>query len=167
MGIDFMHAEEADKLAITFTEIKGINMEEFKIQIQDLEKDTFEMPSSLILGVMVASVIAILVTITIFIWKMYQMRRTLGKLKNIPNVIKSEPNISGIKKASKKAKEVVFEFHEGATEATPMSPAARSEILKALATEFRGNPKQLKKYFKTPEKQRLKTIPETDSELSS
>ena len=48
-----------------------------------------------------------------------------------------------------------------------MSPAARSEILKALATEFEGNPKQLKKYFKTLEKERLKTIPETDSELSS
>ena len=95
------------------------------------------------------------------------MRQVAVTLKIIPNVIKSEPNISGIRKASKKAKEVVFEFHEGATEATPMSPAARSEILKALATEFKGNPKQLKKYFKTLEKERLKTIPETDSELSS
>ena len=142
-------------------------MEEFKIQIQDLDKDTFEMPSGLILGVMVVSVIVILVTIAVFIWKMYQMRGTLGKLKNIPNVIKSEQNISGIRKASKKAKEVVFEFHEGATEATSMSPAARNEILKALATEFKGNPKQLKKYFKTLEKQRLKTIPGTDSELRS
>ena len=108
MGIDFMDTEEAEKLAVTFTEIKGINMEEFKIQIQDLEEDTFEMPSGLILGVMVVSVIVILVTVAIFIWKMYQMRGTLGKIKNIPNVIKSEPNISGIRKASKKAKEVVF-----------------------------------------------------------
>ena len=167
MGIDFMDAEDAEKMAITFTEIKGINMEEFKIKIQDLDKDTFEMPSGLILGVMVVSVIVILVTIALFIWKMYQMRGTLGKFKDIPNVLKSEPNISGVKKASKKAREVVHEFHEGAAEATPMSPAAKSEILKALATEFKGNPKQLKKYFKTLEKERLKTIPETDSELSS
>ena len=70
MGIDFIDEEQAEKLAITFTEIKGINMEKFKIQIQDLEKDTFEMPSGLILGVMVASVIAILVTIAIFICNM-------------------------------------------------------------------------------------------------
>ena len=113
MGIDFIDAEDAEKMAITFTEIKGINMEEFKIQIQDLDKDTFEMPSALILGVMVVSIIVILVTIAVFIWKMYQMRGTLGKLKNIPNVIKSEPNISGIRKASKKAKEVVLSFMKG------------------------------------------------------
>ena len=58
---------------------------------------------------------------------MYQMRGALGKLKDIPNVLKSKPNISGVKKASKKAREVVHEFHEGAAEATPMSPAAKSE----------------------------------------
>ena len=110
----------------------------------------------------------ILATIAVFIWKVYQMRGTLGKLRDIPNVIKSESNILGMTKASRKAKEVVFEFSEGATKATPMSPATRNEILeRALEHELKGNPKQLKKYFKSLDKKKMKTIPETDSELSS
>ena len=143
-------------------------MDQFKQTLQDLEEDTFEMPSGLILGVMVISVVVILVTIAIFIWKVYQMRGTLGKLKDIPSVMKSEPNISGVKKAGRKAKEVVFEFQEGATKSTPMSPEARNEILeRALEQELKRDPKKLKKYFKNLEKYKMKTIPETDSEVSS
>ena len=120
IGIDFINKEQAEKLAVEFTEIKGLDMDQFRQTIQDLEEDIFEMPSGLILGVMVVSVVVILVTIAIFIWKMYQMRGTLGKLKDIPNVIKSEPNISGVKKAGRKAREMVFEFQEGATKAAPL-----------------------------------------------
>ena len=85
-------------------------MKQFEQTVKKLHEDTFQMPSFLILGVMVTSVIVILSTIAIFVWKMYQVRGALGKLKDVPNLLKSEPNVSGIKKASTRVKEVVLDM---------------------------------------------------------
>ena len=152
-------------------------MKQFQQTIKDLQTDSFEMPSFLILGVMIASVVAVLTTIAIFIWKMYQVRGTLGKLKDVPQMLKSEPNVSGFKKAGVRAKEVILEMskmNEGISTAeegpSKSIEKTKGELLeRALEAELKKDPKLMRKYFKSLKKRnlRMKTIQETDSEMSA
>ena len=170
MDIDFISEEEAKSLAINFPKLEQLDMKQFEQTVKKLHEDTFQMPSFLILGVMVTSVIVILSTIAIFVWKMYQVRGALGKLKDVPNLLKSEPNVLGIKKASTRVKEVVLDMSK--SEAGPSKKVGKTQgelLEKALEIELKRDPKLIRKYFKSLKRRNIQmdTIPETDSEMSA
>ena len=170
MDIDFISEEEAKNLAIKFPKLEQLDMEQFKQTIGKLHEDTFQMPSFLILGVMITSVIVILSTIAIFLWKMYQVRGTLGKLKDVPNLLKSEPNVSGIKKASTRVKEVVLDMSKSEEGPSKKVGKTQGDLLeKALEVELKRDPRLIRKYFKSLKRRNVQmdTIPETDSEMSA
>ena len=170
MDIDFISEEEAKTLAIEFPKLEQLDMEQFKQTIGKLHEDTFQMPSFLILGVMIVSVVVILSTIVIFVWKMYQVRGTLSKLKDVPNLLKSEPNVSGIKKASTRVKEVVLDMSKSEEGPSKKIGKTQGDLLeKALEVELKRDPRLIRKYFKSLKRRNVQmdTIPETDSEMSA
>ena len=101
---------------------------------------------------------------------MYQVKGALGKLKGVPNLLKSEPNVSGIKKASTRVKEVVLDMSKSEEGPSKKVVRTKGELLeKDLETELRRDPKLIRKYFKSLKKRNIQmdTIPETDSEMSA
>ena len=101
---------------------------------------------------------------------MYQVRGTLGKLKDVPNLLKSEPNVSGIKKASTRVKEVVLDMSKSEEGPSKKVGKTQGDLLeKALEVELKRDPRLIRKYFKSLKRRNVQmdTIPETDSEMST
>ena len=55
-----------------------------------------------ILGIMA---VLLIVTLVIIIWKIYHMRGALGQVREMFNIIKDKPNLSGLLEAGKAAQE--------------------------------------------------------------
>ena len=168
LGLHFISKEQANELATKFPKMEDINLAEIKDTIENLEEDTFEFPTGLTIGVMLASVLAVIIMITLFIWKVYQMKGTLNRLKDVPKILKEEPSISGLKKAGTLTKEVVTEIKEESSSKTRGTEIKTGILERAIQEEFQGDKRAMRKYHKALQKQmKLQPIDETDTEASN
>ena len=119
-----------------------------------------------ILGIMA---VLLIVTLVIIIWKIYHMRGALGQVREMFNIIKDKPNLSGLLEAGKAAQEKLQPSApaRSSEKSPPKEPTIKPEVAiplyQAIGEEFPSE-RQMKRYLSKMKKvKEMKKIPE-DSE---
>ena len=133
------------------------------------KKYPYEIKQWMILTVLGILTIILIATLVIIIWKIYHMRGALGQVREVLNIIKSKPNLSGLLETAKAAQEKIQSTVPASSSerSLPKEPTIKPEIAtplyQAIGKEFPSE-RQMKRYLSKMKKvKEMKKIPE-DSE---
>ena len=102
-----------------------------------------------ILGIMA---VLLIVTLVIIIWKICHMRGALGQVREMFNIIKDKPNLSGLLEAGKAAQEKLQPSApaRSSDKSPPKEPTIKPEVAiplyQAIGEEFPSE-RQMKRYL--------------------
>ena len=130
--------------------------------------------SEILHSLIFVSVLAILVSIGIIIWKIYTMR---GAFKEVMTLLGDKPDVGKVVKAGKFVKNLMTK--DASYESSPRTKDVRepfrknlntsgtTRIFKAIEEEFADNPKRAQKYLNKLKTSKLSSISESEVETDS
>ena len=117
ISVQYLTKKEVDKIVEQLPEREPLNFEDIHSTILNLKEYPYEINQWMILTVLGIMAIILIVTLIIIIWKIYHMKGALGQVREVFNIIKDKPNLSGLLEAGKAAQQKL----------QPITPARSSE----------------------------------------
>ena len=149
ISVDYLTKEEVDEIVEQLPESEPLNFEDIHSTILNLKEYPYEIKQWMILTVLGIIAMILTVILIIIIWKIYHMRGALGQIGEVFNIVKDEPNLSGLLEVGKVAQKKL----------QSTAPASSSE---------RSPPKEpiIKPDVATPLYQAIVSLRETNEEIS-
>ena len=172
--LESLTEKEAASMVQVLPELEQLKLSDIDQSVRKLKEYSFHLPQWVYLVIIIVSVLAILVSIGIIIWKVYSMR---GAFKEVKTLLGDRPDVGKVVKAGKLVKNLVTK--DISYESSPRTKDAReplkrnlntsgtTRILKAIEEEFAENPRRAQKYLNKLQANTLSSISESEAETDS
>ena len=174
ISLESLTEKEAAAMVQALPELEQLKLSDIDQNIGKIKGYSFHLPQWVYLVIIIVSVLAILVSIGIIIWKVYSMR---GAFKEVKTLLGDKPDVGKVVKAGKFVKNLMTK--DASYESSPRTKDVRepprknlntsgtTRIFRAIEEEFADNPKRAQKYLNKLKTSKLSSIPESKVETDS